>query len=98
LPNVLGRGIRNRCRNVSNNVLNEGRKGGPNVTGKTRIMEHEKMIDLEGRLIELEEKARQIGGYALSIAMLGVKIGEQNQELFDLIAGIQKELSDSVKE
>lgn len=56
------------------------------------------MIDLEGRLIELEEKARQIGGYALSIAMLGVKIGEQNQELFDLIAGIQKELSDSVKE
>ena len=61
-------------------------------------MEHEKMIEFEGRLIELEEKARQIGGYALSIAMLSVKIEEQNQELFDLIAGIQKELSDSVKE
>lgn len=60
-------------------------------------MEHEKMIELEGRLLELEEKARQIGGYALSIAMLGVKIGDQNQELFDLIAGIQKELAETVK-
>lgn len=60
-------------------------------------MEHEKMIEIEGRLLELEEKARQIGGYALSIAMLGVKIGDQNQELFDLIAGIQKELAETVK-